>query len=149
MSIIIYIQPNKKMKKQKNFASPEVTEKFTNYPSKTRTRLLSLRELIFEVASKTKGVGELEETLRWGEPSYLTTKSHSGSMIRINKSKSEGQYALYFHCQTSLIDTFREIYPELTYQGNRAIVFDENEKIPVNKIKHCISLALTYNLPEK
>ena len=134
------------MKKQRDFTDPVITEKFASYPSKIRTRLLSLRELIFEVASKTKGVGELEEVLRWGEPSYLITESHSGSMIRIDKSKSEGQYAMYFHCQTSLVDTFREIYPELTYKGNRAIVFDENEKIPISKIRHCVSLALTYNL---
>ena len=137
------------MKKQKIFATPEITEKFASYPSKLRSNLLSLRELIFDVASKTKEVGELEEALRWGEPSYLTTESNSGSMIRINKSKFEGQYAMYFHCQTSLVDTFREIYPELTYRGNRAIVFNENEKIPVDKIKHCISLALTYNLHKK
>ena len=134
------------MKKQKDFTDPVMTEKFASYPSKIRTRLLSLRELIFEVALKTKGVGELEEALRWGEPSYLTTESHSGSMIRIDKSKSEGQYAMYFHCQTNLVDTFRTIYPELRYQGNRAIVFDENEKIPITKIRHCVSLALTYNL---
>ncbi len=137
------------MKNKKNFATPEITEKFANYPSKIRTKLLSLRELIFEVASETEKVGELEETLRWGEPSYLTTQSNSGSMIRINKSKSEGQYAMYFHCQTNLVDTFREIYPDLTYQGNRAIMFNENDEIPVNKIKHCISLALTYKLRKK
>ena len=134
------------MKKQRNFSTPEITEKFASYPSKIRTKLLDLRDLIFEVASETKEVGKLEEALRWGEPSYLTTESHSGSMIRINKLKSEGQYAMYFHCRTSLVDTFREIYPDLTYQGNRAIVFNDNEKIPVNKIKHCVSLALTYNL---
>jgi len=135
------------MKKQRDFTDSVITEKFASYPPKIRSKLLSLRELIFEVAPKTKGIGELEEALRWGEPSYLTTESHSGSMIRINKLKSEGQYAMYFHCQTSLIDTFRGIYPELTYQGNRAIVFDENEKIPISKIRHCVSLALTYNLP--
>ena len=108
--------------------------------------MLSILELIFEVASKTKEVGELEEALRWGEPSYLTTESGSGSMIRINKGKSEGEYAMYFHCQTNLVETFRKIYPELTYQGNRAIVLNEKEKIPVKKIKRCILLALTYNL---
>ncbi|KAF6247130.1 hypothetical protein C6990_05465 [Nitrosopumilus sp. b3] len=131
---------------QKTFSNPEITEKFASYPSKIRIKLLSLRELIFEVASKTKEVGKLEETLRWGEPSYLTTESKSGTMIRINKHKFKGEFAMYFHCQTNLVETFRKIYPELTYQGNRAIVFNEKEKIPVNKIKHCILLALTYNL---
>ena len=133
-------------KRQKAFSNSDVTEKFASYPSKIRTRLLSIRELIFEVASKTKEVGELEEALRWGEPSYLTNESKSGSMIRINKGKSEGEYAMYFHCQTNLVETFRKIYPELTYQGNRAIMFNEKEKIPVKKIKRCILLALTYNL---
>jgi len=133
-------------KEQKIFENSDMAEKFASYPPKTRTKLLSLRELIFEVASKTEKIGKLEETFRWGEPSYLTTESHSGSMIRINKTKTEGQYAMYFHCQTSLVDTFREIYPELTYQGNRAIIFNEKDKIPDNKIKHCISLTLTYHL---
>lgn len=79
MNLNIKLQFNtyeqKKKKQQKTFSNPEMIEKFANYPSKIRTKLLSLRELIFEVASKTKEVGELEETFRWGEPSYLTTKS--------------------------------------------------------------------------
>ena len=54
------------MKRRKIFATPEITEKFASYPSKIRTKLLFLRELIFEVASETKKVGELEEALRWG-----------------------------------------------------------------------------------
>jgi len=136
----------KENKKQRAFVNSEMTEKFASYPPKIRTKLLFLRELIFDVALKTKKVGELEETFRWGEPSYLTTKSHSGSMIRINQTKSEGLYAMYFHCQINLVATFREIYPELSFQGNRAIIFNENEKIPINKIKHCVSLALTYHL---
>ncbi len=134
------------MKKEKIFTTPKLTEKFASYPPEIRIKLLSLRTLIFDVALKTKEVGELEETLRWGEPSYLTTKSKSGTMIRINKHKSKGAFAMYFHCQTNLIETFREMYPELTYEGNRAIIFSETEKIPISKIKHCILLALTYNL---
>lgn len=68
-------------------------------------------------------------------------------MIRINNHKrSENKYAIYFHCQTNLVETFRELYPELKYEKNRAIIFDEQDRLPVNKIRHCITLALTYNL---
>jgi len=57
-----------------------------------------------------------------GQPSYLTAESKSGSTIRIDQVKAEaGQYAVYFHCQTDLVETFRELYPELSYSGNRAI----------------------------
>ena len=45
---------------------------------------MKLRQLIFDVAAKTKDVGQLEETLKWGEPAYLTSESKSGSLIRID-----------------------------------------------------------------
>ena len=37
-----------------------------------RKKLLHLRQIILDTASETEGVNELEETLKWGEPSYLT-----------------------------------------------------------------------------
>ena len=60
-----------------------------------------LRTLIFDVASDTDSVGELTETLKWGQPSYLTEKTKSGSTIRIGREKkTDGDYAIYFKCQT-------------------------------------------------
>ena len=107
-----------------------------------------LRRLIFDTASATEGVGELEETLKWGQPSYLTTESKSGITVRIDRVQSDhGQYAMYFNCQTTLIETFQELYPnELKYGGNRSIIFNENDEIPEEELQHCISLALTYHL---
>jgi hypothetical protein len=54
------------------------------YPSGIRKQLLVLRELIFAAAQASKGVGELEETLKWGEPAYVTAQSKSGSTVRID-----------------------------------------------------------------
>lgn len=34
---------------------------------------------------------------------------------------------------------------ELTFDGNRAIVLKVAVKLPVNELKHCITLALTYH----
>lgn len=122
----------------------EVTEVFENYPEHVREKLLFLRRLVLETASKTDSVDTVEETLKWGEPSYLT---ENGSTIRMDwKESSPGQYAMYFHCLTSLVDTFRELYrDELRFEGNRAIVFDEDDDVPVDELEHCISLALTYH----
>ena len=84
-----------------------------------------LRKLILDTAKTTKGVGAIEEALKWGQPSYLTSESKSGSTIRIDQVKAvPGQYAVYFHCQTNLVETFRELYPDLKYSGNRAILLD-------------------------
>jgi hypothetical protein len=108
--------------------------------------LLALRRLIFDTADTTEGVGALEEALKWGQPSYLTAESKSGSTVRIDQVKAAaGGYAVYFHCQTDLVETFRELYPELRYGGNRSILLDAGEKLPEAALRHCIALALTYH----
>ena len=128
----------------------EVEKVFNNYPEEMREKLMFLRRLVIETAEETDGVKSLEETLKWGEPSYLTK---GGSTIRMDWKKSKpDQYAMYFNCKTKLVDTFKERYKdEFKYEGNRAIVFHKNDTIPINELKHCILLSLTYhsikNLP--
>ena len=137
--------------RQPAFSSREVEAKFDAYPSAIRAKLLRLRHLIFETAAATEGVSDLEETLKWGQPSYLTVRPKSGSTIRIDQvSLALPRYAVYFHCQTDLVATFRELYPDrFRYEGNRSIVFDAGDPIPRDALKHCIALALTYHLRKK
>jgi len=132
-------------------ADPAVAAVFAAYPGRTKAKLLALRQLILETAAATPGVGTLEETLKWGQPSYLTTESRSGSTIRIDRVKPEPgddseRYALYVHCQTTLVSTFRQLYREtLTFGGNRSILLDAARPLPKAALKHCIALALTYH----
>jgi len=129
------------------FVDPAVAAVFEAYPAEIRTRLLALRALIFDTARDTEGVGRLQEALRWGQPSYLTAENGSGSTVRIDRDKSAGnRYAIFFHCQTNLVATFRELYPELTYGGNRSIFLDTSDELPEAALRHCIALALTYRL---
>ncbi len=123
---------------------------FDGYPAPVKARLLALRRLILDTAKATKGVGPLEETLKWGQPSYLTAESGSGSTIRIDQVKpATVQYAVYFHCQTNLVETFRELYPELSYSGNRAILLNVADRVPEAALRHCVALALTYHLNKR
>lgn len=108
--------------------------------------LLALRDLILKTATETEGVGQIEETLKWGQPSFLTAKPKSGSTIRLD-AVDDTHYALYFICHTHLVDKFRELYPDaFTYNGNRALVFEIGQNLPVPELKHCIAMALTYHL---
>ena len=109
-----------------------------------RQKLLHLRQLVLDTAKEYKLADTLEETLKWGEPSYVVK---TGSTIRMAwKSSSPGQCAMYFHCQTRLVDTFKELYADkLKFEGNRAIVFDQDDQIPIDEVRHCILLALTYH----
>ncbi len=128
--------------------STEVAETFKQYPAPARKKLLLLRQLILDVAAETEDVGVLEETLKWGEPAYLTK---TGSTIRLGWKKSApDRCAMYFHCKTKLVDTFRELYRDvLKFEGNRAIIFSvsdaESDELPVEALKHCIALSLTYH----
>jgi hypothetical protein len=131
----------------KPFADPAVKAVFDASPAPVKKRLLALRKMIFEVAASTEGVGELQETLKWGEPAYLTPASRSGSTIRIAaRPANPGQYALYLNCQTTLVDTFRSLFPvEFSYEGNRAIVLDADDAVPQDALRFCIAMALTYH----
>lgn len=125
----------------------EVAAVFRSCPAKLRPALLALRRLILKTAAKTEGVGAIEETLKWGQPSYLTSESSSGSTIRIDRIKnSDEKYALYFHCQSGLVPAFREFYPKkFVYEGNRAILLDTKKKPDEKALAHCIALALTHH----
>lgn len=126
------------------FENPEVAEVFNKYPKHIHQKMMLLRQLVLNTASESEGVGALVETLKWGEPSYLTK---SGSTIRMDwKNSTPNQYALYFHCKTKLIDTFKELYGDrLKFEGNRAIVFHQNDEIALDEVRHCIFLSLTYH----
>jgi hypothetical protein len=131
----------------KPFKNAAVASRFEAYPPKIRRKLIALRRMIFDTAASTQGVGKLEETLRWGEPAYITAESRSGSTIRIDWKKAKPtQYAMYFNCQTSLIDTFRSLFPsDFKFEGNRALIFEQDDAVPVKALKFCIAASLTYH----
>src|ERR1700761_1833353 len=124
---------------------------FAAYPAPVKAKLLALRRLILDTAKATKGVGALAETLKWGQPSCLTPETRSGSTIRIDQVKSAAnQYSVYFHCQTNLVETFREFYPtEFSYGGNRCIILNADDDVPEAALRHCVALALTYHLGKR
>jgi hypothetical protein len=119
-----------------------VKQKFETYPVHVSTSLSAIRMLILNTAKKN-GIIELVETLKWGEPSYI---SKIGSTIRYDwKPKYPDEFRIYFHCQTKLVATFKEIYGDIfKYEGNRALIFKLSETLPTTALTHCISMALRY-----
>ena len=128
-----------------------VRNKYQGYPDDVRPKMDRLRSLILEVAQNLDGVGTIEETLKWGEPAFLTSASKSGSTIRIDwKPRNPNQYGMYFNCNTTLLDSFRSLHPScFNYEGDRAIIFDLDETIAENELRQCIALALRYHLDKR
>lgn len=123
---------------------PKVALIFNKYPENIKSKIAYLRSLILETASEIPEITAIEETLKWGEPSYLV---QNGSTIRIHwKKKHPTQYAMYFKCTSQLVPTFKKVFKNLfKYEGNRAIIFNLEDKIPEVEIKKCISRALLYH----
>ena len=136
------------MKDFKLNTSQNVKTVFDNYPETIKDKMLNLRELILETAKETEEVLELEETLKWGEPSYITKH---GSTLRIDwKKKTPNQYAMYFNCSSQLVATFRIVFKQtFDFEGNRALVFQINEPLPENELKQCVKAALRYHKIKK
>ncbi len=134
--------------KPRPFQNAAVKAVYDNCLPDIRARLLVLRELIFDTAEKTEGVGEIEETLKWNEPAYLTVRPKCGSTIRLNAiSKEPDKIAAFFICTTNLVSRFQEQYPgQFEYRDNRALVFDIKDDISHEALSHCFAMALTYRL---
>lgn len=125
-------------------SDPAVQDVFDKYPDEIRPKMMKLRRLILDAAESEERVTILEETLKWGEPSYLTKY---GSTIRMDwKEKAPDQVAMYFKCTSKLVPTFREVFGEIfRFEGNRAIVFGLEEEIPETELKACIRVGLMYH----
>jgi Domain of unknown function (DU1801) len=126
------------------FQDRAVKAKYDSFGTKTRARLLRLRELAYETAARA-GVGPLTESLKWGQPAF-STPGKTGSTFRLDEIKNgNGKYALYFLCQTTLIGTFRELYADcFSFEGSRAIIFEPDGAYEEADISHCMALAMTY-----
>ncbi len=118
------------------------------YPAPARKKLLALRQLIFQTAAQTEGVGVVSETLKWNEPSYA---AKAGTPIRIAyKAASPDHLGIYFHCQTDLISRFRDSLGDtFTFEGNRAILLPVSAPLPKDALRVCIRAALRYHRDKK
>ena len=118
-------------------------QKLSSYPQPARGKLTTLRQLIIDGAEQIDGVTAVQETLKWGQLSYAVK---GGSPIRLDLHDEGETAALYFHCQTQLVETFRELYgDQLDLDGKRAILLTVSDPIPTAEVAHCLQLALTYH----
>ncbi|QIQ21744.1 DUF1801 domain-containing protein [Zophobihabitans entericus] len=126
----------------KPIESPAVAAVFNHYPVEYQKSLLAIRQLIFDTADTLSPEMIVAESLKWNQPSYSTK---FGSPIRIDRF-GDNKIALLFHCQTSLVGTFRAMFADLfEFSKNRAIVLDPKQKLPVKELALCIEMALTYH----
>ena len=126
----------------------DVQAAFDAFPPAVRHRLVEVRRMIFDIAAENPRVGAITETLKWGEPAYLTEATGSGSTIRLGRPRGlPDRAAVYFICRTTLVDEFRERFGEdFQYEGTRAVLLSTGGEVDRVALAIMLSMALTYHL---
>ena len=126
----------------------QVKAVFESFDGAVRAKLEQLRGLVIASAKTIIPALTLAESLKWGQPSYVL---RGGCLMRLGWSKKAPTgCAIFFHCQASLVETFKALYGDsLVYEGKRALVFPGDLPVPEVIVSHCINLALTYHRVKK
>ncbi len=129
-----------------------IGKKLDDYPQPVREKLESLRSLVLNVAADDPAVGELNETLKWGQLAWLPDSTGSGTTIRADwHEKAPDELSLYVHCGTNLVDQYRNLFPEVfEYDGNRKVGIPLSANLVkgevADQLGQCVSMALRYHI---
>ena len=115
--------------------------------SRADQKLEQIKRIVREVGlrlSKRGYFNELVETTKWGQAAFLPDKPRVGTTVRVDLA-DDHHVALYVHCQTNLVEMYKTVYPELRYEGNRAVWFPVNAKLPKQAVAFLAEAALMYH----
>ncbi|SDW21911.1 hypothetical protein [Litoreibacter albidus] len=117
---------------------------FASMPADVATTLRAARLDILRAAAASNEVGQLDETMKWGEPAYLTCAPKTGTTLRLGLIG--GQAAVMVPCSTAIIDDARAIFgplPELS--GKRGLVLGGQRQV----FNYVVDAALHYHLRKR
>ena len=126
---------------------PDIAAAIARWPTPAKTAFRAIRDILFRAAADQPAVGALTETLKWGEPAYLTAASKSGTTVRLAwKPATPAHLSVLLHCRTTLIGELRDIYPHtFIYQGTRAALVRLDAPLPLAPLDHLARMAQMYH----
>lgn len=125
----------------------DVKAVLTTYPAAATARFMDIREIVYAAAADTPGTGPLTETLKWGEPAYLTETSGTGTTLRIAwKPGDPERIGVYLNCRSSLIEDIRTLHPgTFEIEGTRGLMLALGTPLPTEALGHVARLAQGYH----
>jgi hypothetical protein len=129
---------------EKEAPPPEIAAVFDSLPPDIAYVLRAVRLDILNAAGTTAGVGQLIETLKWGEPAYLTEAPKTSTTLRLGRIG--GQAAVMVPCSTTIIEDARAIFGDvLELSGKRGLILGGDAQM----LAHVIHAALTYHMRKR
>ncbi|WP_298257228.1 DUF1801 domain-containing protein [uncultured Litoreibacter sp.] len=124
--------------------SAQICAALTALPDDVAAALREARRAILRIALQTDGVGPLTETLKWGEPAFLTETPKTGTTLRLGRIN--GRAAVMVPCSTTIIEDARQRFGDVPHlSGKRGVILGEDEEL----VEYVIASALTYHIRKR
>tara|TARA_R110002094_G_scaffold33089_2_gene45608 strand:+ start:2474 stop:2896 length:423 start_codon:yes stop_codon:yes gene_type:complete len=113
-------------------------------------RLWACRALFHDIA-RNRDLGALDETLKWGQPSWRPRRPRTGSTLRVGWDASDpSNLAFFVDCKTDLAARMHDIYPNLSgNDGRRRIAVDLAAPFHEQAIAHLAEMTFSYHLSRR
>ncbi len=127
------------------FQDEKIKAAFLNFDRAARSSLLAARHLILSMTDKLDRVSSIEESLKWGQPSYAPVPK-TGTPIRLGVTKT-GAPTMFVHCQTTLVsDLEADNAHGLKTIDNRAVLLPSGDLADHPGLLNFVRLAFTYHV---
>ena len=102
---------------------------------------------LFHIIAAEADTGPLDETLKWGQPSWRPQKPRTGATLRMDwAAKTPNRLSFYVDCKTDLAARMRDIYPDLPVNdGQRHLGIDLAQPLPEQALSHLAEMTFTYH----
>lgn len=131
-------------------APAPLLDQFASWSEPAQKAAWDCRTLFHDIAAEN-ALGALDESLKWGQPSWRPKRLRTGSTLRMSWSPaSPDRLALFVDCKTDLAARMQEIYPDLpANDGRRALAVDLRAELPRQALAHLAQMTFTYHLKKR
>ncbi|WP_299042453.1 hypothetical protein [uncultured Tateyamaria sp.] len=129
-----------------NMTPPDFLARIETWPQPAQTQFVKLRQIVHDVATSAE-IGPLDESLKWGQPSWRPKRARVGSTLRVDWSPSTPDRLLAFvDCKTNLAAQMDTRFPgQFHNDGRRALGFDLDKPLDEDAVWQLVHLTLTYH----
>lgn len=128
-------------------ANSAFLECLTRWPAPAQSVIWTCRTLFHRIAQENN-IGVLDETLKWGQPSWRPRRARTGSTLRMNWSPaSPDQMSFFVDCKTDLAARMATLYPTpFSNDGRRRLDMSLALPLPEQALAHLAEMTFTYHL---
>jgi len=127
-------------------APPPLLAHVSHWSPAAQALLWRCRRLFHDVAASAD-TGRLDETLKWGQPSWRPVKPRTGTTLRMGwDANSPERLSFFVDCKTDLAARMRDIYPDLPLNdGQRHLGILVDAVFLQQAITHLAEMTFTYH----